>query len=386
MAGAPGWSRDEVAAYLALAQVPGIGAARLRTLVAAFESAAAALHAPHGAIAALPGFSRAAATAIRAGSTRAGHEVLDQLDRLGAAVLLPDDPTFPPLLSEIPDPPALLFVWGDPALLARPAAGMVGSRDHSPYGADAARLLAGGVARAGVVVVSGMARGIDAVVHAAALDGGGASVGILGNGFGVIYPAANRALYERMVTGGCLVTELPPGDRPHAGAFPRRNRLISGLAGVTVVIEAAPGSGALITADCALDQGRAVLAVPGPITSPTSLGCNKLIQQGAKPALAAGDVLEELGLPGAAQGVAERDPSGGSPGHGRGVGPPGRTPPADLSTLQRSLWDTLRIEPMHVDVLVATAGAETGAVLTALTELEMRGVVKQEPGMRFGLV
>jgi len=385
MAVAPGRSRDEVAAYLALAQVPGIGAARLRTLVAAFESATAALRAPHGAIAALPGFSRAAATAIRAASSQAGHEILDQLDRLGACVLLPDDPAFPPLLSEVPDPPALLFAWGDAALLARPAAGIVGSRDHSPYGAAAARLLAAGVAGGGVVVVSGMARGIDAIAHAAALDAGGGSVGILGNGFGVIYPAVNRVLYERMVARGCLVTELPPGERPHAGAFPRRNRLISGLAGVTVVIEAAPGSGALITADCALDQGRAVLAVPGPITSPTSLGCNKLIQQGAKPALAAGDILEELGLPGAAQGGAEREASGVSPGHGAGVGPPGRIPPPDLSALQRSLWDTLRSEPRHVDVLVASAGADTSAVLTALTELEMRGVVQQRPGMVFGL-
>ena len=364
--------RDELAAYLALAQVPGIGAARLRTLVAAFQSAGAALRAPHGAIAALPGFSRAAATAIRAGSPQAGHDILDQLDRLEARVLLPDDPAFPPLLSEVPDPPALLFAWGDTALLVRPAAGIVGSRDHTPYGAEAARLLAAGVAGAGVVVVSGMARGIDAIAHAAALDAGGGSVGILGNGFGVIYPAVNRLLYERMVARGCLVTELPPGERPHAGAFPKRNRLISGLAGVTVVIEAAPGSGALITADCALDQGRAVLAVPGPITSPTSLGCNKLIQQGAKPALAPGDILEELGLPRAAQGAAEG-------------GPPGRTPPPDLSALQRSLWETLRAEPRHVDALVATAGAETSAVLTALTELEMRGVVQQRPGMVFGL-
>jgi DNA processing protein len=378
--------RDELAAYLALAQVPGIGSARLRTLVAAFASAGAALHAPHGAIAALPGFSRAAATAIRAGSARAGHVVLDQLDRCGAAVLLPDDAAFPPLLADIPDPPALLYVWGDVALLTRPAAAIVGSRDHSPYGAEAARLLAARVAGAGVVVVSGMARGIDAVAHAAALDAGGQSVGILGNGFGVVYPAANRALYQRMTTGGCLVTELPPGERPHAGAFPRRNRLISGLAGVTVVVEAAPSSGALITADCALDQGRAVLAVPGPITSPTSLGCNKLIQQGAKPALSAADILEELGLPGAAQGATAQPPSAASPERGAGVGAPERTPPPDLSALQRSLWDTLRAEPRHVDALVATAGADTGAVLTALTELEMRGVVKQEPGMRFGLV
>ncbi|HMH83225.1 MAG TPA: DNA-processing protein DprA [Gemmatimonadales bacterium] len=375
MADVAGRSRDELAAYVALAQVPGIGAGRLRTLIAAFESAGAVFHAPHGAIAALPGFSRAAASAIRAGSMRAGHDILAGLEPHGAAVLLPDDPAFPPLLAEIPDPPALLYVRGDLRLLAGPAAGIVGSRDHSPYGADAARLLAAGVARAGVVVVSGMARGIDAVAHAAALDAGGGTVGILGNGFGVIYPVANRALYQRMATAGCLVTELPPGERPHAGAFPRRNRLISGLAGVTVVVEAAPGSGALITADCALDQGRAVLAVPGPITSPTSLGCNRLIQQGAKPALAAGDILEELGLPGAA---GSRD---------GGVSPPAaaRGQPLDLSALQRTLWDSLRAEPKHVDALVAAAGAETGAVLTALTELELRGVVTQRPGMVFGL-
>lgn len=374
MAGAPGGGRDEVAAYLALAQVPGIGAARLHTLAAAFGSAGAALHASPGAIAALPGFSRAAAGAIRAVSPAVGHEILNELDRIGAAVLVPDDPRFPPLLSEIPEPPALLYVWGDAAWLQRPAVGIVGSRDHTSYGADAARVLAAGAARAGVVVTSGMARGIDAIAHGAALDAGGASVGVLANGFGVIYPAANRTLYERMITGGCLISELPPGERPHAGAFPRRNRLISGLAGVTVVVEAAPGSGALITSDCALDQGRTVLAVPGPITSPTSLGCNRLIQQGAKPALSAADILEELGLPGTA------DPGPAA----RGETVP-RSQPGDLNDLQRSLWDALVAEPKHVDALVATAGGETGAVLTALTELEMRGLVRQQPGMVFGL-
>src|SRR3989442_9367109 len=257
---------------------------------------------------------------------------------------------------------------------------MVGSRNHSAYGAEAARILAGGAARA-AVIVSGMARGIDALAHAAALDAGGASVGVLGKGLGVIYPASNRELYERMLAHGCVVRELPPGERPHAGAFPRRNRLISGLAAVTVVIEAAAGSGALITADFALDQGRTVLAVPGPITSPTSLGCNKLIQQGAKPALCAGDILEELGLPGAADPgrMAGRDRSGAvAARHGVGVALPERPVPSDLSALQRSLWEALVAEPQHVDALVAAAGAETSAVLTALTELEMRGLVRQE--------
>jgi DNA processing protein len=256
---------------------------------------------------------------------------------------------------------------------------MVGSRNHTGYGAEAARILAGGVARA-AVIVSGMARGIDALAHGAALDAGGGSVGVLGNGFGVVYPASNRELYQRMLDHGCLVTELPPGDRPHAGAFPRRNRLISGLAAVTVVIEAAPGSGALITADFALDQGRTVLAVPGPITSPTSLGCNKLIQQGAKPALSPADVLEELGvtMPDAQDFV---DPPGRRPG----VNPPVRALPSDLDPLERTLWESLGVAPRHVDELVAAARADTGAVLTALTVLEMRGLVRQEPGMRFSL-
>ena len=230
MADAQDDGRDRLAALLGLAEIPGIGAGRLRALRSAFGDALAAIRAPHAAIAGLPGFSPAAATAVRAVSLERGRSVLSALDRLGARVLVPEHERFPPLLKEIPDPPALLFVWGDDSLLSRPAAAMVGSRDHTSYGAEVARLFAGGVARAGVVVVSGMARGIDALVHGAALDHGGASVGVLGNGFGVIYPAANRALYERMVQAGCLVTEFPPGERPHAGAFQRRNRLISGLA------------------------------------------------------------------------------------------------------------------------------------------------------------
>ena len=368
---------DELAAYLALAQVPGIGTARLRTLRSAFDSALSAIQAPHGAIAALPGFSRAAATAIRNVSVRAGREVLAELERLGARVLLPEDGDFPALLREIPDSPPLLYAWGDVSLLARPAAAIVGSRNHTEYGAAAARLLAGGVARR-AVVVSGMARGLDAIAHAAALDAAGGSVGVLGNGFGVIYPAANRELYERMIAHGCLITEMPPGERPHAGAFPRRNRLISGLAAVTVVVEAAPGSGALITVDCALDQGRTVLAVPGPITSPTSLGCNRLLQQGAKPALAAADILEELGMPGF------------EPGSPESAARQERRVPPELTGLQLALWQALERDARHVDALAAAVGSgrgvATGDVLTALTELELRGLVRQEPGMLFALV
>jgi len=365
---------DDLAAYLALSQIPGIGAARLRTLIAAFGSAGGALTAPRGAIAALPGFGPAAATAVRATDRRAGLEIISQLEHCGARAVIPGDSGFPALVAEIPDPPAVLFVWGDASLLARPAAAIVGSRNHTPYGADAARLLAAGIAPA-VVVVSGMARGLDAIAHSAALDASGGTIGVLGNGFGVVYPAANRALYERVAADGCLVTELPPGERPRVSTFPRRNRIISGIAGVTVVVEAAVNSGALITADCALDQGRGVLAVPGPITSPTSTGCNKLIQQGAKPALCAADILEELG-------IASTVPGGG------GGGPAAAMPrprPTDLNELQRSLWEALAAHAEHVDALVAGTGYGVGEVLTALTELELRGVVAQRPGMIFAL-
>jgi DNA processing protein len=361
--------RDELAAYLALGQIPGIGVVRLRRLLAAFGSASGALVAPHGAIAALPGFGPAAATAVRGASRRAGARILESLDRLGATATVPGDPDYPALLAEIPDPPVALYLWGDASLLTRPAAAIVGSRNHTPYGAAAARLLAAGVARS-AVVVSGMARGLDAIAHEAALDAGGGTVGVLGNGFGVVYPAVNRALYDRVAAAGCLVTELPPGERPRVSTFPRRNRIISGLAGVTVVVEAAVGSGALITADAALDQGRSVLAVPGPITSPTSTGCNKLIQQGAKPALGVGDILEELGIPSA--------PVAAAP-------PARRAQPADLTALQRSLWEALGARAAHVDALVVSTGQETGDVLTALTDLELRGLVARQPGMIFAL-
>ena len=363
----------EVVATLALALVPGIGSHRLRLLLGAFGSAEAVLQAPHARLVALHGISRAAATAIRAVAPRDGERVLAQLAEIGARALLPADPDYPAQLVDIHDPPAVLYAWGEVSLLARPAVAIVGSRNHTAYGAEAVRLLAGAVARR-AVVVSGMARGIDALAHMAALDVGGKSVGVLGNGFGVIYPAANGALYARMVEHGCLVSEHPPGERPHAGSFSRRNRLISGLARAVLVIEAAAQSGAIVTADAGLEQNRPILAVPGPITSPTSVGCNKLIQQGAKAALCAADILEEIGLPTGLNDTAVALAT-----------PAPRVPPPDLSGLQLTLWNRLTAEPQHVDALVAAARTGAADVLGALTELELRGLVRQTPGMVFGL-
>jgi DNA processing protein len=360
-------------AYLALSQVPGIGCERMRTLLGAFGDAEAVLRAPQAQLLALPGISVAAATAIGEASPADGERLLARLAEIGARVLVPGDAEFPPQLEEIHHPPLVLFVWGDVSLLTRPSVAFVGSRDHTAYGAEAVRLLAAAVAQR-AVVISGMARGIDALAHEAALDAGGTSIGVLGNGFGVIYPAANRALYERMLRHGCLVTEHAPGERPHVGSFPTRNRLIAGLSRAVVVVEAAARSGALNTSDYGLEQGRAILAVPGPITSPTSVGCNKLIQQGAKIALCAADILEELGLPTTLgeQALALATPAP-------------RVPPLDLSGLQLTLWNRLTAEPQHVDALVAAARTGAAEVLGALTDLELRGLVRQGPGMVFGL-
>lgn len=356
-------SRDDVAATLALAQIPGVGSVRLRNLISEFGSAGAALR-------------------VRGGSVDTGLAILERLQELNARVLLAGDPDFPPLLAEMYDPPEVLYVWGDLAQARQRAVAFVGSRDCTPYGIAATRLLAQGVAATRqVTVVSGMARGIDRAAHEAALDAGGGSVGVLGCGFGIVYPPSNETLYRRMLEQGCLITELPPDQPPHQGAFPRRNRLISGLTLVTVVVEAAVKSGALITVDAALEQGRNVLVVPGPITSRTSVGCNKLIQQGAKPALVPGDILEEIGLPRGDTGSGRRE---GGTGTSEEMDA-GRAPPSDLDPVQRSLWEALGPELLHVDALVAAGGGDAARVLTALTDLEMRGLVRQEPGMRFAL-
>ncbi len=255
--------------------------------------------------------------------------------------------------------------------MLRPTAAIVGSRDHSSYGGAACRTLAGAAAEAGVVIVSGMARGLDAVAHTAALDAGGTTIGVLGNGLGVIYPAANRALYDRVANEGLLLSEFPPGERPHVGSFPRRNRLISGLSRVTVVVEAAIGSGALITAGAALDQGREVMALPGNITSALSAGSNRLIRDGAAPVLEAADLLQHF--PELIGSSAKRTASV----------PEARPLPEDLSLEERDLAGLMGLDPIHPDELAARFKRPIGEVLGLISGLEIAGVIQQCPGRLF---
>lgn len=350
-------------AYVALALVPGIGRARLETLLASFGCAEAALAAPVARLEAVAGMTRGAAAAVAAASLAHGEAVVSRAVAEGAQVLTPQDPRFPAALTEIPDAPTLLFARGRTEFLQQPAVGVVGSRTHTRYGAEACRHFAAGLARAGLAVVSGMARGLDAIAHRAALDAGGATIGVLGHGLGIVYPAANRPLFDRMAQDGCLLTEFPPGEPPKQGSFPRRNRLISGLARAVLIVEARERSGALITADRALAQGREVLAVPGPITSPTSTGCNRLIQHGAKAALGLRDVLEEYGL---------ADPE-----------VPATRLPTDLLPDERKVLDLLEEGAEHVDDVAQRLPASPGDALALLTSLEIRGLVLQEPGKLF---
>jgi DNA processing protein len=362
---------DERAAYLTLTQVPGMGCARLRTLLTACSTAIGAHSAPFEFLCALPGFSRAFVSAIKSTPLKTGNKILADALTIGAGILLPDDTAYPESLRNISEPPPVLFTIGNVALLSRPAAGIVGSRDHSAYGEEVCRQVSATVARAGAVVVSGMARGLDAVAHTAALDAGGTTIGVLGNGHGVIYPAANRALYERVAQHGLLVSEFPPGERPHAGSFPRRNRLISGLSRVTLVVEAAAGSGALITAGAALDQGREVMAVPGNITSPVSVGTNRLIREGAAPLLDPSDLLQHFPeFP--APTTEDRGPV-------RAVS----SLPDTLSAEERELAGFLDSDPIHPDELAGRSRLPINEVLSLLGGLEIAGVVEQGPGRVF---
>jgi len=354
---------DSQIAYVTLALVGGIGRARLDTLLAIFSSADAVLAASFKDLREVPSISPAAATAIKNASITTGEKTVRRTEELGAVVLLPDDGCFPNSLRQIPDAPTLLFALGNIDLLQADSVAIVGSRSHTRYGGAACRLFAGGLSRAGLVVVSGLARGLDRIAHEATLEAGGGTVGVLGNGLGVVYPAANKALYQRVASDGCLLTEFPPGERPNAGSFPRRNRIISGLARVTIVVEARGRSGALITADCALAQGREVMAVPGPITSPISLGCNRLIQHGAKPALGLRDVLEEYGQ------TYEEAPAASLPN--------------DLTPEERQILDILGLGIEQVDDVAHRFGKPASDALAVLTSLEIRGLVTQEPGKVF---
>ena len=284
---------------------------------------------------------------------------LARLRGLGFRFLARSDPAFPPLLGAIHDPPPGLFLPGeaDIPLLAKPAVAVVGARACSAYGRQVARGLGRDLAAAGLVVVSGLARGIDAEAHRGALEAGGISVAVLGCGIDRDYPAAHRELARAVASTGLVVAEYAPGVEPAPWRFPARNRIVAGLCAAAVVVEARERSGALITADFALEEGREVFAVPGEITSALSAGANALLRLGATPLTCAQDVLESYGL-------IHRPAS-----------------PPVLGDAAAAVLERVQESALGADELCRVTGLAAGELAVALTELELAGAVREEDGV-----
>jgi DNA processing protein len=358
-----GEPRTDLQYWLALLRAPGLGAAHATRLLAQFgeprtlfEAGAASWRAA--------GIPHSLHGGLREPDWAGVEADLRWLAGAGRSLLTWNDPRYPAALREIVLPPVALFCQGDVELLARPQLAIVGARSATPQGLENAHAFAAELTRRGLLVTSGLAQGIDGAAHRGALDAGGATVAVCATGLDRVYPAAHRELAHRIAERGVLVSEFPAGTPPLADHFPRRNRLISGLALGVLVVEAAPQSGSLITARFALEQGREVFAIPGSIHSPVSKGCHRLIRQGAKLTEHADDILEELGaLPGLAP----------APAAARTDGPV-------LDEMQRRVLDALGHEATAFDTLVERLSLPVGSLGAALLALELQGCIAAVPG------
>jgi len=347
--------------------VPGVGPVRFRRLLEHFGEAPRAWQASASELA-RAGLDTKTAESVVATRQRLNLErELERLAQQEVQILTWEDAGYPRLLKEIHAPPLLLYVKGQLSLADDLAVAIVGTRRATTYGKEVTARLAGDLARNRVTVVSGLAKGIDALAHRATLDAGGRTIAVLGSGMDIIYPPEHARLAREIVERGALVTDYPLGTQPEAGNFPPRNRIISGLSLGTVIVEAGEGSGALITADYALEQNREVFAVPGNITSPRSRGCNRLIQRsGAKLVLDVADILEELNLTMAAQQLEMR----------------ALLPENEV---EAALLQHISTEPVHVDEIGREAGLPIATVSSTLAMMELKGMVRQVGGMNYVL-
>jgi len=298
----------------------------------------------------------------------------------GNAIFTLADRGYPPRLLELPDPPTLLYTKGDASLLRAAAVGVVGARSATAAGIDNARAFAQALSAASVTVVSGLALGIDTAAHEGGLAGPGSTIAVVGTGLDIVYPARNRALAHRIAEAGVIISEYPLGMGARAENFPRRNRLISGLARGLLVVEAAAQSGSLITARLAAEQGRDVFAIPGSIHSPLAKGCHLLIKQGAKLVETAADILDELGWGRAAapKPRAQRAaPTADAVGE---QAPAARPAPTAAET---TLLDALGFDPVDLDTLCERTGQAAAGLSAQLLALELDGRVERQPGGRF---
>ena len=367
-------SHDSLCALLALANICGLRPAVVARLVERFGSAPAVFAAPKAELDRLGIGEKTRAAILCRQPLVAAQRELDRCRRLGVTALAWDDSRYPDLLRQIAGPPPVLFVRGSLELLRQPAVAVVGCRTASSYGLRVAHRYGRELAEAGCVVTSGLALGIDGAAHEGCLAGKGAPVAVLACGVDLPYPRLHRRLYEQILDQGAVVSEYLPGTPPARFRFPARNRIISGLSLGVVVVEAGRRSGALITARFALDQGREVFAVPGQVDAPSSQGCHRLVQEGAKLAATVTDILEELpnwawegGKTVAAAKSADRP----------------ENPAPALAGEAQIVYSCLDVYPQDIDTLIQRTGLSAGRVAELLVVLELDGLIESLPGNQY---
>jgi DNA processing protein len=355
--------------WLTLRFIPGLGNVACKNLIVRFGSPSAVFRARPKELLEIEGIREDTAERInrrQCSTDPAG--IMEAVTREGARIVPYTDPNYPPILREIHDPPVLLYLKGSDIPSRLLFVGVVGSRSPTPYGLKAAERIGQGLARRGLGVASGLARGIDSAAHWGCLEGRGFALGVLGTGIDVVYPESNKKLYHRVLEKGAVVTEFPPGTPPEPWNFPARNRIISGLSRAVVVVEATLKSGSLITASLALEQGRDVFAVPGSVHSFKSQGCHSLIKQGAKLVESADDILEELGL---------------NDGHHAKVDTFKEVLLPPMEEKEKTVFGLLGDYPVHIDEIAREGKLEPGEVSSILTKMELKGLIRQLPGKMF---
>ncbi|MGB0152729.1 MAG: DNA-processing protein DprA [Verrucomicrobiales bacterium] len=367
-------------AFLALNLLPGIGPIRVHRLLEAFSQPQDILSTSEKDLQQIPGIGREMARSIRDWENLI--DLAEEQRRMadhGITTITLEDSHYPPALREIHDPPFLLYVKGQIEPCDAAAVGVVGSRRMTHYGREQARKLSFQLARAGFTIISGLARGIDTAAHEAALAAEGRTIAVLGSGIGNIYPAENDVLANRIAENGAVISEFPVLYVPDKQSFPLRNRIVSGMSEGLLVIEAPGRSGSLITANQALEQGRTVFAVPGPIDRPTSEGCNRLIRQGATLVTTARDVIDDLST-----GLNSLNLGFAAPEHPSEH--PSEKPSPTLESLddqQTRILEELEKGEQTIDTISEAISVPAGAVSASLLQLEMKSLVKQLPGKYF---
>lgn len=350
--------------WVAFSLVKGIGAVRFQALLDYFGDPQIAWRAPTQGLRDAGLSERIIENLVQLRSSNDLDKIWDELEAKGISVLILPDETYPRRLRELEQAPPVLYVRGELIPEDEWAVAVVGTRRVTAYGRQVAEDIAGTLARNGITVISGLARGVDSIAHQAALSTGGRTVAVLGSGLDRIYPPENRQLSEQIASSGALISDYPPGTPPEASNFPPRNRLISGLSLAVVIVEAGQTSGALITAAFAADQGREVFAVPGAITAPGSKGTNRLIQDGAQPLLNPEEILEALELTMVAEQRTARVAL-----------------PADA--VEAQLFETLGREPLHIDEIRTRTDFPIEKVTATLALMELKGMVRQVGGMNY---